>query len=216
MATRLTPVSHRTINSSQSAFMKGRFILDGILFIYEVIHEVKIKHLKVVLFKFDFHKAYDTVHWSFLRDSSFEKDSISIGLLGPSTSFLVVERHLKSIVKSAPTSPPLVGCVEGALFLFSLFILVVNAPMTILDVAKRSYWDRWGHPPPICWWYHPYGRRIGHGYPTHQIHASLLPRNVMSQCQLQQERSHGAWVFRHWATKLLPWVLSDVLSRYAN
>ncbi|XP_044414525.1 tyrosine-protein kinase JAK2-like [Triticum aestivum] len=53
---------------AQSAFTKGRYILDGILVLHEIVHEVKSKHLHVVFFKIDFHKAYDTVHWSFLRE----------------------------------------------------------------------------------------------------------------------------------------------------
>ena len=53
---------------NQSAFTKGRYILDGVLVLHEIIHEVKTKHLHAVFFKIDFHKAYDTVHWSFLRE----------------------------------------------------------------------------------------------------------------------------------------------------
>ncbi|XP_073358143.1 uncharacterized protein [Aegilops tauschii subsp. strangulata] len=65
-ATRAALIAPRIHHPNQSAFTKGRYIVDGILVLYEVIHEVKSKHLRVVFFKIDFHKAYDTVHWSFL------------------------------------------------------------------------------------------------------------------------------------------------------
>ena len=44
------------------AFTKGRYILDGILVLHEVIREVKSKRLRAVFFKIDFHKSYNTVH----------------------------------------------------------------------------------------------------------------------------------------------------------
>ena len=67
-ATRAALIAPRIHHPNQSAFTKGRFILDGILVLHEIIHEVKSKHLRAVFFKIDFHKAYDTVHWSFLRE----------------------------------------------------------------------------------------------------------------------------------------------------
>ena len=46
LASRLSPIAHCAISPFQSAFIKGRFILDGILVLHEVIHEVKRRHLK--------------------------------------------------------------------------------------------------------------------------------------------------------------------------
>ena len=67
-ATRAALIAPRIHHPNQSAFTKGRYILDGILALHEIIHEVKSKHLRAVFFKIDFHKAYDTIHWSFLRE----------------------------------------------------------------------------------------------------------------------------------------------------
>lgn len=39
-ASRLTPVAHRVIGPSQSAFIKGHFILDGILNLHEIVHNL--------------------------------------------------------------------------------------------------------------------------------------------------------------------------------
>ena len=42
LASRLTPVAHRTLFLTQSAFVKGRFILDGVLRLHEIIHDIVI------------------------------------------------------------------------------------------------------------------------------------------------------------------------------
>ena len=49
------------------AFIKGRFILEGVLCLNEIVHELNRKKLPDVLLKLDFEKAYDRVHWNFLR-----------------------------------------------------------------------------------------------------------------------------------------------------
>ena len=67
-AARLSPVAHRVISRSQSAFLKGRLIHDGDLALHEVVHELKSKNLPAVVLKLDFEKAYDRVSWAFLRE----------------------------------------------------------------------------------------------------------------------------------------------------
>ena len=49
------------------------FILDRILVLHEILHEVRHKRLRVVFFKIDFHKAYDSVCWSFLREVKLKR-----------------------------------------------------------------------------------------------------------------------------------------------
>ena len=66
-AARLAPVVERLTHPYQFAFLKGRFIHDGILALHEVVHEVKARHLKGVFLKLDFQKAYDRLDWAFLR-----------------------------------------------------------------------------------------------------------------------------------------------------
>jgi hypothetical protein len=60
-AIRLSPVAHRIISSSQTAFIKGRHIHDGALALYEIVHELHVKKTRVVILKLDFEKAYDRV-----------------------------------------------------------------------------------------------------------------------------------------------------------
>jgi hypothetical protein len=70
---RLSPVAHRVISQSQTAFIKGRFIQDCPLAMHEIIHELKSKRLPVVLLKLDFEKAYDRVNWQFSAGSAPQK-----------------------------------------------------------------------------------------------------------------------------------------------
>lgn len=66
-------LADRLTHSNQSAFIQSRYILDGVLVFHEVIHEVKIKCQNAAFLMIDFHKAYDTVHWPFLREVLLRK-----------------------------------------------------------------------------------------------------------------------------------------------
>jgi hypothetical protein len=66
---RITGIAHKVIKPTQSAFMPGRHILEGVVVLHETIHELHRKKLDGVLFKIDFEKAYDKVKWSFLQQS---------------------------------------------------------------------------------------------------------------------------------------------------
>jgi hypothetical protein len=65
MASKLDPIAHPIICPNQIAFIKGRFILDRVLALHEIIHEVKRQKSSCVLLKLDFKKAYDRVNWEF-------------------------------------------------------------------------------------------------------------------------------------------------------
>ncbi|GKC37450.1 putative RNA-directed DNA polymerase, eukaryota, reverse transcriptase zinc-binding domain protein [Tanacetum coccineum] len=54
------------IHPVQSAFVKGRQILDGLLVVNKVIEWYKKKKKKCMLFNVDFDKAYDSVSWEYL------------------------------------------------------------------------------------------------------------------------------------------------------
>ena len=62
-------VAHRVVRPTQSAFMPGRNILEGVVVLHETIHELHMKKMDGVLFKIDFEKAYDKVKWSFLQQT---------------------------------------------------------------------------------------------------------------------------------------------------
>ena len=54
-ANRVTLLADRVTHPNQTAFIKGRYILDGVLVLHEVLHEVRTKNLKAVFLKIDFH-----------------------------------------------------------------------------------------------------------------------------------------------------------------
>jgi hypothetical protein len=58
---RLTPMADNLISKNQTAFIKGRSILEGVVTLHEILHEFKWSGEKGVLFKIDFEKAYDKV-----------------------------------------------------------------------------------------------------------------------------------------------------------
>ena len=61
-------VADRLVASNQTAFIKGRFILESVVAAYEIIHEVHKRKQEGVVLKLDYEKAYDRVSWSFLEE----------------------------------------------------------------------------------------------------------------------------------------------------
>jgi exonuclease III len=66
LAIRLRVVIGSVISESQSAFIKGRQILDGILVANEVVDEARRQNKELLLFKVDFEKAFDSIDWRYL------------------------------------------------------------------------------------------------------------------------------------------------------
>ncbi|XP_071731071.1 uncharacterized protein [Rutidosis leptorrhynchoides] len=66
LSNRLANVIHKVIGSEQTAFLKGRNILDSVLIANEIIDELKCKKRKGLIFKVDFEKAFDCIEWDFL------------------------------------------------------------------------------------------------------------------------------------------------------
>lgn len=57
---------NRLIDSSQAAFLKGRYILDNVLISQELIHFSHTQKQPSAIIKVDFEKAYDEIHWDYL------------------------------------------------------------------------------------------------------------------------------------------------------
>ena len=67
LVTRLVKVMNSIIYLSQSTFLKGRHLLDGVLIVNEVVDLEKRSKKECMIFKVDFEKAYDSVNWGFLE-----------------------------------------------------------------------------------------------------------------------------------------------------
>lgn len=54
---RLTGLAEKLVDKCQTAFIKGRYILDGVVMLHETLHELRRGNKKGVILKIDFEKA---------------------------------------------------------------------------------------------------------------------------------------------------------------
>jgi hypothetical protein len=59
---RLTGIADKVISLSQTAFMPGRNIMEGVIMLHETIHELHRKKMNGIILKLNFEKAYDKVN----------------------------------------------------------------------------------------------------------------------------------------------------------
>jgi hypothetical protein len=62
MINRMTGIASKLISPSQTIFMSGRNIMEGVVMLHETIHEIHRKKMSGVILKLDFEKAYDKVN----------------------------------------------------------------------------------------------------------------------------------------------------------
>ncbi|GKC89097.1 putative RNA-directed DNA polymerase [Tanacetum coccineum] len=139
LASHLAKVIGNVISPNQSAFIKGRQILDGCLVANEIICMANLDKQQLLLFKVDFEKAFDSVNWNFLLDimrqmgfghkwrnwiaSFLSSTSISVLINGSPSNEFFMERGLR---QGDPLSP-------------FLFLLVAKAlQVTILNACDRG------------------------------------------------------------------------------
>nr|CAD1828059.1 unnamed protein product [Ananas comosus var. bracteatus] len=66
LATRLQLVMDKLVNPFQTAFIKGRHILDNFYTAHILIHHLHSSKHKAALLKIDFERAFDHINWDFL------------------------------------------------------------------------------------------------------------------------------------------------------
>ncbi|KAJ0588293.1 putative RNA-directed DNA polymerase [Helianthus annuus] len=138
IANRFRKVLDGVISNSQSAFLSGRYILDGPLIVNELITWVKKRKDRAFLFKIDFEKAFDNVRWSFVVNvlhqmgfpstwvkwiSGILKSARSSVLVNGATTFQF--RCEKGMRQGDPLSP-------------FLFLVVMEALSRMLSRAKEA------------------------------------------------------------------------------
>ena len=67
---RLSKVVNPIISPIQTAFVKGRYIMEGVVILHEAINSIKMKKQNAMLFKVDFEKAYDKIKWPFVHKNA--------------------------------------------------------------------------------------------------------------------------------------------------
>jgi hypothetical protein len=63
---RILKVADKVIGPSQTAFIHGRYIMEGVVMLHETIHELHRRKQDGVILKLDFEKTYDKLKWSFV------------------------------------------------------------------------------------------------------------------------------------------------------
>jgi hypothetical protein len=67
LTNRINLVAQKVIRSSQTAFLPGRYIIEGVVVLHETIHELHKRKKDGFILKLDFEKAYNKVKWPFLQ-----------------------------------------------------------------------------------------------------------------------------------------------------
>jgi hypothetical protein len=64
---RILKVADKLIGPSQMTFIPGRYIMEGVVMLHEMIHELHKKRQIGMILKLDFEKAYDKLKWPFIQ-----------------------------------------------------------------------------------------------------------------------------------------------------
>ncbi|GAU37415.1 hypothetical protein TSUD_361200 [Trifolium subterraneum] len=146
LANRLRMVLGSVISESQSEFVKGRQILDGILIVNEVVDEAGRVKKDLMLFKVDFEKAYDSVDWGYL-------DSV-MGKMGFPTLWrkwireCVCTATASVLVNGSPTEefPFERGLRQGDPLSHFLFLLAAEGLHVLMEaLVERNLFTGWAN-----------------------------------------------------------------------
>ncbi|GJQ98238.1 putative RNA-directed DNA polymerase, eukaryota, reverse transcriptase zinc-binding domain protein [Tanacetum coccineum] len=138
LANRLSKVVDKLISHEQSTFIKSRQILDGPLFLSEAIDWYKKRKKKMLLFKVDFEKAFDSVSWRYL---DYMLCNLGFGLSWRSWIKACLESSRTSIlINGSPTSEFNVrrGLRQGDPLSYFLFIIIMEGLHVALTDSVRS------------------------------------------------------------------------------
>nr|CAD1824707.1 unnamed protein product [Ananas comosus var. bracteatus] len=144
LATRLQLVMDKLVNPFQTAFIKGRHILDNFYSAHILIHHLHSSKHKAALLKIDFERAFDQINWDFLFQLLSARgfgtkwvDWIKGLLLSTSSAVLLNGTPGSSFVCKR-------GLRQGDPLSPLLFILCIDVLFRMIDAATSS-----GHLPTV-------------------------------------------------------------------
>ncbi|KAJ9567792.1 LOW QUALITY PROTEIN: hypothetical protein OSB04_003758 [Centaurea solstitialis] len=125
LAERLKMVIDSVISPEQTAYVKGKSIVDGPLIVNEIISWAKRTKKKVFLLKIDFEKAFDNLNWYFLFNT-LEQMGFGRKWTGWIKG-LVTSARVSVLVNGSPTSQFNLEAVKEILCLLSFSSLLWKA-----------------------------------------------------------------------------------------
>ncbi|KAI3761869.1 hypothetical protein L1987_52291 [Smallanthus sonchifolius] len=138
IANRMRKVLDGVISEPQSAFLKGRYILDGPLIVNELITWIKKRKSKAFFLKIDFEKAYDNVSWNFVINTLLQMGFPNkwcdwiLGILKSASSSVLVNGAPTYIFKCEK------GMRQGDPLSPFLFLVVMEALSCMLNRAREE------------------------------------------------------------------------------
>jgi hypothetical protein len=137
LAARLAKVMDPLISKTQTAFLKGRQLVEGVVVVNEVIDYAKKTGKECMILKVDFEKAYDSVDWKFL---DYMLQRFGFGLKWRAwMRACVCSGNMSVLVNGSPTEEISIkrGLKQGDPLAPLLFLLVAEGLGTIMRKAME-------------------------------------------------------------------------------